>query len=219
MSIRHHLDDSTLMSFVAGSLPEPLSAVAAVHISMCDQCARERKNLEKIGAVLLDMVPGSRCGHAKVRSRPARNGHRSSYDGTSAAHLGKTVRVPAAVHELLSNRDLEAVAWKKLGFGVWHLPLDCSADATGYLRLLKVAPGRVMPEHGHGGSELTLLLEGAYLDETGEYRTGDVADLGDDIEHKPIADPVEGCVCLVASDSKAHFKGLIGKMVQPFTGM
>jgi RNA polymerase sigma-70 factor (ECF subfamily) len=35
MTITHHLDDATLMSFAAGALPAALSAVAAAHADMC----------------------------------------------------------------------------------------------------------------------------------------------------------------------------------------
>ena len=76
-----------------------------------------------------------------------------------------------------------------------------------------------MPEHGHGGSELTLVLRGAYSDRTGTYRVGDVADLGDSIEHQPIADAKDGCICLIASDKKIRFKSVLARLVQPFTGL
>jgi putative transcriptional regulator len=76
-----------------------------------------------------------------------------------------------------------------------------------------------MPDHGHGGGELTLVLKGAYADETGEYRAGDVQDVDEDVEHTPVADPVAGCVCLIASEKPARFKGWIGKLLQPLTGM
>ena len=41
MTITHHLDDATLMSFAAGSLPAALSAVAAAHVAMCARCRHE----------------------------------------------------------------------------------------------------------------------------------------------------------------------------------
>src|SRR5262249_31916378 len=53
MTITHHLDDATLMSFAAGSLPDALSAVAAAHVAMCARCSGEVAALESIGGVLL----------------------------------------------------------------------------------------------------------------------------------------------------------------------
>ena len=87
------------------------------------------------------------------------------------------------------------------------------------LRLLKVQNGQAMPEHGHGGNELTLVLDGSYTDEFGTFSAGDVADLDDSVEHRPIADRETGCICLIASDSKVKLKGVIGRLVQPFAGI
>ncbi len=53
MTITHHLDDATLMSYAAGSLPESLAAVAAAHVSMCGRCRHEVSVHERMGAALL----------------------------------------------------------------------------------------------------------------------------------------------------------------------
>ena len=99
------------------------------------------------------------------------------------------------------------------------LSTTSSPGAEGDLRLIKVAPGQVLPEHGHGGSELTLILKGSYSDEFGTYTEGDLSDLGDDVEHRPISDPTEGCICLIASERKARFKDVVSRIVQPLTGL
>ena len=44
-------------------------------------------------------------------------------------------------------------------------------------------------------------------------------DVDDDVEHQPVADKDEGCICLIASEKPAKFKGMIGKLMQPWTGM
>ncbi len=53
MTITHHLDDATLMSFAAGSLPAALAAVAAAHAAMCPRCRREIAALERLGGALM----------------------------------------------------------------------------------------------------------------------------------------------------------------------
>ena len=53
MTITHHLDDATLMSFAAGSLPAALAAVAAAHAAMCPRCRREIATLERLGGALM----------------------------------------------------------------------------------------------------------------------------------------------------------------------
>jgi len=76
-----------------------------------------------------------------------------------------------------------------------------------------------MPEHGHGGSELTLLLRGSYRDEVGHFARGDLADLDETVEHQPVADPETGCICLIGTESKARFKSLFARLLQPLTGL
>ena len=82
--------------------------------------------------------------------------------------------------------DSARVPWRWLAPGVRYFPLALSPGATGDLRLLKIAPGRKMPEHGHGGCEMTLVLDGAYSDETGIFRRGDIQDVDGELEHQPI---------------------------------
>ena len=76
-----------------------------------------------------------------------------------------------------------------------------------------------MPEHGHGGCEMTLVLAGSYHDETGAFGPGDLQDVDESVEHKPLTDAVTGCICLIASERPARFKGLFGRLFQPLTGM
>ena len=40
---------------------------------------------------------------------------------------------------------------------------------SGELRLIKVSRGYGMPEHGHSGAELTLVLRGSFHDEIGRF--------------------------------------------------
>ncbi|MGL1710568.1 cupin domain-containing protein, partial [Vibrio parahaemolyticus] len=68
--------------------------------------------------------------------------------------------------------DYSSVRWRRLGLGVWHVPLVLSSPDSGDLRLFKVAPGLAMPDHGHSGSELSLILSGSYTDKVGTFVAG-----------------------------------------------
>ena len=114
---------------------------------------------------------------------------------------------------------LETIPWKRLAPGIWHHRLPLTNKSAGDLRLLRIDAGRTMPEHGHGGSEVTLVLQGSYSDETGSYGRGDVQDLDGTTEHTPIANADTGCICLIASEHPARFKSVIARIMQPWTGM
>lgn len=227
MAIKFHPDPSTLISFAAGSLPEALSTVVAVHLDMCRLCRDEVTKLERVGIVLLE-------GLAPVGMRsPQPNPSLSSlrHDARSAPLAGHSIKTsqaptsggaarpfPPALARLAGAASTDEVAWRRLAPGLWHKPLPLSAGSEGDLRLIKVGPGRTMPDHGHGGTELTLVLQGAYRDQVGTFSTGDLADLDEETEHQPFADPQTGCVCLIASEKKARFKSLLPRLFQPLTG-
>ena len=207
MSIQHHPDISTLMSYSAGSLGEALSAVVIAHIVRCPQCRADVRRLETLGAAVFAGEHGVGVGAPPTLPLS---------DDKSAKRVGERIPDPLAV--MLAG-GLSSFRWRWLGPGVHHYRLPLSAGASGDLRLLKIAAGRRMPVHGHGGSELTLVLDGSYHDETGRFGPGDVEDVDDAMEHQPIADPITGCVCLIASERAARFKGVLGRLVQPLTGM
>jgi putative transcriptional regulator len=216
MSIQHHPDPATLMSYAAGSLPEPLAAVVACHNALCPVCRADMAWLDEAGAALVDALPRIAVGTPAptVPSTDA-SAPRAATASSSPAAGGD---VPAPLVARVGTR-LDAVAWKRLAPGIWHWPLPLSPGVSGDLRLIKVAPGLTMPEHGHGGQEMTLLLAGAYTDRVGRFARGDVSDLDADTEHQPVADADAGCICLIASEKPARYKGWIARLLQPLVGI
>jgi putative transcriptional regulator len=216
--IKRHPDAATLMSFAAGSLSEALSAVVSAHLSLCRQCRGEVRDLEYVGAALIEEFPTTN----NLASVAPDIAGLQNVKKTSSLRLTSTSllagRLPATIAARYSLSD-DTIPWKRLGPGIWHHRLELSPGLEGDLRLLKIGAGRRMPNHGHGGEELTLVLDGAYRDETGEYRRGDIQDVDSEIEHRPVADEQFGCMCLIASERPARFKGFIGRLLQPWTGM
>ena len=209
MKITHHLDDATLMSCSAGSQPEALAAVVSSHLSVCPRCRLELKRHALIGEALFEALKPEPV----TRDAPSAGARADAGNGTV-----DDAELPGDLRAALDGR-FDDIAWRRAAPGVWHCPIELSPGAKGDLRLLKVAPGIKLPEHGHGGSELTLVLDGAYSDEFGTFRCGDVADLGDDVEHRPVADPLHGCICLAASDARPRFTGMFARLLQPLAGL
>lgn len=206
MKITHHLDNATLMSCAAGSQPEALAAVGSSHLAVCPRCRAELKRLALIGEALFEnLSPEPVSLSAPVAVMLA---------GETAITEAVGGDIPAALHAALNGR-FDRIPWRRVAAGVWHCPIPLSEGASGDLRLVKVAPGTKLPEHGHSGSELTVILDGSYTNEFGTFQCGDVADLGDDVEHRPVVDPVRGCICLTASDEKSRFKGMFARLLQP----
>jgi putative transcriptional regulator len=213
MVIEHHPDGATLMSYAAGTLPEALTAVVAAHLSMCPTCRAAVRDLDHVGAALL-----SQGRREMGPSRTPRRERRSVEAPARSAAPAPCDRLPPALARAY-GLTIETVPWKRLGPGVWHHRLPLRQPGDGDLRLLRIAPGRAMPDHGHGGSELTLVIEGSYRDVSGRYGRGDVQDVDEGIDHQPIVEAGEPCICLVASEHPARFKSIIGRIMQPWTGM
>jgi putative transcriptional regulator len=69
------------------------------------------------------------------------------------------------------------------------------------------------------GGELTLVIKGAYEDEIGHFKSGDLADLDSSAHHQPVADTGEPCICLIATDDRLRFSSVFSRMLQPLVGI
>ena len=230
MSIHHHLSDATLGAFTAGALIESISLVVASHISNCPDCRKRQDQLEDIGGIQLqhtepeDMSPDAlqkvmiKLGKQKLplASDPP-NDSISSFSNESAPRRGNP-EIPKPLRAYVPDR-LEDVDWKSMAPGIKYFAIAGLNTADGTLSLLKISPGVNIPEHRHQGIELTQVLKGSFSDEIGRFDVGDIADLDDDIEHQPIADTNEACICLIATEAPLKFTGLMPRLVQYFSGM
>jgi putative transcriptional regulator len=217
-SVTHHIDQATLLAFSAGTLNEALSAVVSAHVHGCHECAADVERMDLVGATLLASmpVPMQPAREMAELALPAAHPHGLKVANDRSTAEACVVPTPIRSHFGIDN---STIRWKQLAPGVWHHRFKLSGRNSGDLRLLKIAPGYRMLEHGHGGTELTLVLEGAYSDATGEYLRGDIQEVAEEIEHCPIADRVTGCICLIASEEPARFRGVIGRIVQLWTGL
>lgn len=216
MSIQHHPDISTLMAFSAGTLDTPYATVIATHLAMSEGGRETVRQMNKIGGALLASEPEAEMSTGALDRLLGALG-----DEKIEVTLPKTEparNVPLPLQDFLPN-GLEGVKWKWNGPGVATADLAWGDDGKSRLMLLRVAGGRRVPEHGHGGQELTLILQGAYRDRFGVFAKGDIADHDEDVEHQPIAEPGDDCICLVAVDAKLTFRGRLMRALQPLFGI
>ncbi|MBN3564363.1 ChrR family anti-sigma-E factor [Aliamphritea spongicola] len=227
MSIRHHLDEATLLSYAAGSLSQGMALVVACHLSMCPQCRERAAAQEAVGGSLLeDLAPAQVSADtldnllamldvsaetmAEVQAETVR---KETAPEERARQTGS--HLPAPLGDYLPYA-LEDVPWKKLVSGISYYDLDCQSG--GVSRLMRIAPGKNILPHTHKGNELTLVLQGSFCDEIGRFARGDIADLDEQVEHQPLVDSNVDCICLIATDAPLKFTTLLGRLVQPVTG-
>ena len=108
--------------------------------------------------------------------------------------------------------------WRWLAPGIRLIRILPLRAGRSSLNLLRVSPGVAMPCHGHAGLELSCILTGSYVDEFGHFGPGDLAEMDGDVDHMPVADPRDGCICLIAADGKLQFRSLLPRLLRPVLG-
>lgn len=218
MSIQHHISEDTLLAYGAGNLSEAWSLMVATHLALCPSCRARAHEAESIGGALLDALAPT----AQTNSDTTFAALMQSIDDMPVEVAQTTVRAaPSVLPEPLRSYvggDLYALRWKRLGMGVYHIPIK-TRDGKASARLLKVPAGRPVPLHGHTGEEMTLVLVGSFQTYQGNFQRGDIETADANVEHMPVAAPGEDCICLAVTDSPLRFRSLAARIVQPFIGI
>lgn len=217
MTVKHHLTDDLLMAYSTGDLPEAVNLIIATHISLCDVCRAALESYEALGGAVLDSCDSVGMSSDSLAAVLSMIQEQDSAVIERTAPRPKTDGVlPAPLCDYVAG-GLENVKWRPVGMGVKQAILRTSSEATA--RLLFIPAGTAIPDHGHRGLELTLVLKGAFQDEDGYFARGDIEIANPDVNHTPVADISEDCICLAVTDAPLRFKGLMPRIAQPFLGI
>jgi len=176
-----------LLDSASGAATGAEALMAAAAAEMNPALRSEARLLEQVGALLMEAQ--SPRG-AMTAPAPRAAGH----DDLRAAFA--TVRAAREAPDALAwRRPLPHVRMLRLGL----------ADA----RLVRIAAGHGLPQHDHGGEELTLVLRGAFSDDAGAYGAGAIAVAKPGVVHAPRAQ--RDCVCLIVSAAPMRFRGLLAQ--------
>lgn len=205
-AISHHVPDAMLAAYAAGNLPYPFALVIASHVSLCIECRAALEAHQGIGGALLESAETVAVSDGLKADILARLD--APYT-PEPVHRRKGA-LPGPVMSALKGREPR---WKSLGMGVRQDILH--AGKEGSVRLLYIPPGQAVPDHSHNGLELTLVLQGSFSDATGRFGVGDLEIADEDLEHTPVADPGDACICLAATDAPLRFRAIVPRLLQP----
>jgi putative transcriptional regulator len=205
--ISHHIPEPVLAAYAAGSLGYAFELVVASHVSMCDECRARLGAHEALGGAVLENGAGQTLSSGLKASVLGRLDEAPA----APARFHRSGIFPAPIVEALGG---QAPRWRSLGLGVKQCILH-EGDA-GSVRLLSIPPEQAVPEHSHRGLELTLVLQGSFHDETGEFSVGDVEVADHEVDHIPTAGKGPPCICLAATDAPLRFTSLIPQLTQRF---
>ena len=209
-----------LMEYATGTLDEALSLIAASYITLSPDARRYVHSCETIAGCMinnccepvsmtetslnnvlekLDHYLGEECAAAI----PAEN------EQSGDQHRALPSPVQRYINCLCAKKDME---WKTIhpGIRICNIPLQNSRLKT---RIMQMDPGIKTPAHAHRGQEYMLVLEGGFRDENGVYDRGDLLIVNNGSIHQPVADPVEGCLCLVTTEGPLKPAGWFARTI------
>ena len=219
----HHPKEEWLMSYAAGTLDEAYSLLVASHLVYCSECREKVRLAEELGGAMIGDLPQTpvkpdaldrimaRLETDEAVTKPAR----------AALHVKEgngELRLPSPLLDFMGG-DIDSLAWKIIGPGVRAVRIPVAGRDDSRLWLLRAAPGTRLPEHGHRGSELTLVVKGRYAVGDSIYVAGDLEDVDDDDWHRPTVGDDEECICVVATDAPLRLKGVFARLLQPMIGL
>lgn len=207
----HQAPDDLLIGYATGALPRAFDLVVATHVSLCDDTRARLESFDAIGGAVLDDVDCADLDEDSLEQTM------SKVRGMAPTeHAMPTGTFPQPL-QAVAGGDLDSVKWRYVGRGVKQCVLY--SDDGGTARLLLIPAGRTMPAHSHNGTEMTLVLKGAFSDEDGTFARGDLELADAQVNHMPVAEPGEDCICLVATDARLKFQGLLPRIAQSFVGI
>ncbi|MHA6346739.1 ChrR family anti-sigma-E factor [Roseivivax sp. CAU 1761] len=209
--IRHHPTEDILMAYSRGDLPEAMDLVVATHLSLCDACRATAETFDAIGGTLLEATELAEVSDACLSATMACIRAAPPAEEVPPRDPEGVLPPPLAAQV---GGGLDAVRWRGAGMGVKQAILRTHGDAVA--RLLSIPPGVAMPDHGHRGIELTLVLQGAFRDDHGRFARGDMEIADAAMDHIPVAETAETCICLAVTDAPLRFRGWLPRLAQPF---
>jgi putative transcriptional regulator len=211
----YHPNDERLLDYASGAAAEPVALIVASHLAFCPRCRDEVQRLNRLGGALLEtMRPEALSPDCLDRLLAQIERPDVEVEEEEALEVPEIdPSIPQPLRGYL-DRPLSDLPWRRRGsISDVELMRGQAGHAT---RLLWIRAGAAAPRHTHEGSELTLVLKGSFHDGQGHFRPGDVEEADSQVDHRPIADDAEDCLCLTVTDAPLKLTSPIGRLINPF---
>src|SRR5262245_13119529 len=208
---RHPAPEELLLDYAAGALPEGPALAVSLHLAL-DPAARQTvQRLTDLAGGLLESEGDAvtdeseiervlvRLADTPVEARPVPAAGRAGF-----------AWAPPALRRYIGP----GARWKRAFGGFEEIKIGLHGDSH-RVSLLKLEPGKGLPVHRHVGAEYTVVLQGGYTDNTGNYLVGDFAVGPGPAQHEPIADPGEPCIALIVVEKPIVLTGVWGRLLNP----
>jgi putative transcriptional regulator len=216
MAVNHHASDELLLAYAAGRMSAAPALVVASHLAMSQEDADRFSTFEQLGGALLEEQPMAKVTPDLFEAmlvrldEPAPTDRIAVPPDHSALDMGIDLPAP------LAGRRIGK--WRTISPGIRFAKVDVAEDPAFHVVLLRVGAGRALPQHGHAGSELTVILKGSFSDEGGTYGPGDFAEEDGHSNHQPVVSEDGECICLTAIEGRLKPTGWLAKVLMPLYG-
>jgi len=209
----HLAPEELLLDYAAGALPEGPALVVSLHVALNPEARRTVQDFQAVGGALLDSAPVPALDEFALQQALAR------LDSTPVEARPAPARpipgfewAPAPLLPYLGP----APRWRKQLGGFESIPVRLPGD-THRVEVLRLMPGRGLPQHQHSGLEYTTVMHGGFTDNTGSYGVGDFAIGPGAQDHEPIADADDGvpCIAMIVLEQPIVLTGPWGRWFNP----
>lgn len=210
--MKFHPSPELLLRYSAGTLTPAMSFVVASHVQQCSICQSTQDNLEYMGGVSIENYADSTVNDASFDSLLNR-----LEDNPISDQSNLNIPLATDYQSMFSDivdKKYENVGWQSIAGKIERAEVNV-ADGDNQVEILRFAPNAKIPQHTHKGNEYTVILEGSYTDELGEFGVGDFIHMNQNHHHRPVASK-HGCVCIAVTDAPMHFTGVLGPVLNLF---
>lgn len=205
--------DNLLASYVAGALPRPLQHLVGAHLEIKEDNRAFVAGLEDLAGSSIEFQNGVAL-HERDARLAAIFDSPDETEASAPSGPGDSV-LPNALSALVPYSS-DTIPWRTKMPGYKECSLGIIDGCE--VNLLWIRPGRKMPDHTHEGSEITLVLDGAFSDSNGRYGRGDIALADEDVDHSPVAESDRPCICLAITDAPLRLTGSYRQIFADFIG-
>ncbi|MDE0981866.1 MAG: ChrR family anti-sigma-E factor [Gammaproteobacteria bacterium] len=217
--VKLHPSSELLNQFVHGELAAGKSIVVSAHMELCESCSAKAKELQALAvsswvdpssAVQSDQTSEADYVNmvaAIVTSSQIKSAPIEDLVEVDIDVLDHSIKLP----KVLAKAASQGLKWKKVAGGISEAQLFIDDETQ--CEFIYMAPGGKVPVHTHQGSEATLVLEGSFEDELGEYKTSDFIIRDAQHNHQPRSK--EGCLCFSVLDSPLQFTEGLARLMNP----
>ncbi len=220
--IKHHPTDELLHAFSAGELSSSLSVAISTHTEMCSVCRHQvdrytqelsnnsfsdAQNVVDFAANTDDFILDSSLSDMLSNIMEDKSIERTKLQQAICVGFGSfKLDLPKSLRRLNLSKFFKAGKIARARINLDEEPTRTS--------LLHIQAGGKVPEHTHKGFEITLLLEGFFEDEMGDYVPGDFIILDSKHKHHPTSK--KGCWCLTVVNDSIQFTKGANRLLNPF---